>query len=360
MKKLKKAFLLSLSAMVVILQAACGSGSNGKYADYAASTESYVEAEMPYYGDDYDIGYAEEYSGDNSAKADILDDTARKLIKTYTFDVETEDFSYYLEKIQDKVNQLNGYVQNMDCYNGDSSSYRSKYAYLTLRIPVKNVDEFINIVGENANITNQNLGVEDVTLKYVDLESEKEAYLVEQERLLELLENAEDLEQILVIEERLSTIRYMVGSMESQLRTYDNLVDYATIYLNITEVKVYTVVEPEPETYGERLSRSFTESVDRVWEGLKNFLVGFVGAVPGLVVFIVVTGIILLIVLSIVKACKKKNKKKAEEAQKKAQMEYEEALKRQEAYKKAQEEKTKAAKEAEEASGAVSEEKKDE
>mgnify|MGYP002226154573 CR=1 FL=1 len=84
-----------------------------------------------------------------------------------------------------------------------------------------------------------------MTLTYVDLQSHRDALQTEQERLLQLLEQAESIEDIITIEQRLSDVRYQLESMESQLRSYDNQVDYSTVYLYIDEVEVYTPVEEE-------------------------------------------------------------------------------------------------------------------
>ena len=93
---------------------------------------------------------------------------------------------------------------------------------MTARIPAKRLDEFVQRVGEQSNITNKEERVEDVTLQYVDLESRKKALATEQDRLLELLEKAESVEDIISIEARLSDVRYELESMESQLRTLNN------------------------------------------------------------------------------------------------------------------------------------------
>ena len=79
-----------------------------------------------------------------------------------------------------------------------------------------------------------------MTLDYVDVESRKKMLETEQQRLLELLETAESLDDILTIESRLTEVQYELDSKESQLRTYDNQIDYSTVYLDIDEVVRYT------------------------------------------------------------------------------------------------------------------------
>ena len=323
MKKFKKLGILLLAGIITFGFTACGS-SGGSYSKSDSASYSSAVAESAtgdYYNEEAyydDYGYESElavengkdYDSSSSSKPEEVNDSARKLIKTHNIDVETEYFDEFVAMVQDKVAQVGGYIQNLNTYNGSSYSGYSKarYSYLTLRIPVKETDAFLKMVGENANITNQTLSVEDVTLSYVDLESKKKTYKAEEERLLTFLEQAQTIEEMLAIEERLTDLRYKLESMESQLRTYDNLVDYTTIYMNISEVEVYS--EPEPETWGQQVSRSFDSGINRVVRGFKNFVIDLVGALPVLVVYIIVLGILFLIIFAIVKGVNRHNLKK--------------------------------------------------
>lgn len=315
MKTMKKLFASAISFLLIGCLSACGgSGSKNtaaydKYsANMAVSTESYYGgyAKDSYYSD------AEEYYKDTNGSSDfstteVFNDSARKLIKTYNLSLETEDYDNLFNAISARITALGGYVESLQS-NGSQKKNNSRNASITARIPSKNADSFVEFVGNSANVVRNNLSVEDVTLTYVDTESRKVTYEVEQERLLALLEKAEKLEDILVLEQRLTEVRYKIESMGSQLRTYDNLVDYATVYLSISEVKEYTA--PEPESFGERISKSFAEGLSDVIEGFKNFLVNFAGALPGLVVFAVFAGVIVIIVVKVTKKHKVKRAKK--------------------------------------------------
>lgn len=313
MRKLGKLPVYMLAGVIALSFVGCGSSAvKGTY-DGAFTNGVYESAAATEEWSSYDYGFDEaEYespaeSGSTNQETQV-NDSARKLIKTYDLDVETEDFDPFVSQVEAKVTQLGGYIENLNSYNGTLYSGKTdRYSYMTLRIPVQNVDAFLGMVGENSNITNQNLYVEDVTLAYVDIESRKAAYEIEQQRLLELLEKAETVEDILTIEDRLTSVRYQLESMGSQLRTYDNLVDYSTIRLNIQEVKKYTEPEVEPESYGQKVWKSFTKGLSRQAENFLDFIVDFVGAVPGIIVFVVVCLIIFFIVRAIVRKCKKKS-----------------------------------------------------
>lgn len=316
---MKKFALITVSVLTALSLCACGSSASDSAYSFANSKQAYTAeapaAAMERYA--YD-GFAEEAYVDaesangsyEEADSTRFDDSARKLIKTYNLSIETENFDNLLNSIDDKINELKGYVQELNTSNGSSfyGSNHSRRCNMTVRIPTKNLETFVAFVGEASNITDKSLSVEDVTLDYVDTNSRKEAYEVEQERLLALLDKAESMEDIITIESRLSEVRYHLETMESQLRTYDNLVDYATVYIYISEVEVYTA--PEPESYGERLLRSFTDGLSDVKDGLSNFFVNFVGALPGIVVFVAVVVIVFFIIKGIRKASFKKRVKK--------------------------------------------------
>lgn len=317
---MKKITAITVSVLAALSLCACGSSSYDSDFAFSNSKAAYMEEAPAAATESYAYdGFAEEAPYENAngsfeeSDSTRFDDSARKLIKTYNLSIETENFDNLLSSIDDKINELRGYVQELNTSNG-SSFYGTNYSRrcnMTVRIPSKNLEDFVAFVGEASNITDKSLSVEDVTLDYVDTNSRKEAYEVEQERLLALLDKAESMEDIITIESRLSEVRYHLETMESQLRTYDNLVDYATVYIYISEVEVYTA--PEPETYGEKLLSSFTRGFENVKEGLSNFLVNLVGALPGIVVFVVVVVIVLLVISGLRKASSKKRIKKEKE-----------------------------------------------
>ena len=129
--------------------------------------------------------------------------------------------------------------------------------------------------------------LEDITLTYVATESRMKALQTEEARLLELMEQAETMSDLLEIEARLTDVRYELESVTSQLRTFDNLVDYATIDLSIDEVKEYTPVEEE--TLWQRISGGFVRSLKGLGETLLDVAVWLIVNLPYLVVLAAIT-----------------------------------------------------------------------
>jgi len=233
----------------------------------------------------------------------------RKWIITIDMSVETEDLDVLMNDLDQKIKGLGGYVEDQNIHNGSNySSRRYRSANLTVRIPDENVDQFTNDVSGMANVVSQNLRREDITLKYVATSSRVTALETEEARLLELLAKAETMEDLLEIEARLTDVRYELENHASQLRLYDNQVDYATIYLYIDEVQEYTPVE-EP-TFFERIKITFSDSLEGLSDGFVNLTVFLIGNSP----YLIVIGIVVLIIAQVKKRAgkitfRKKNKK---------------------------------------------------
>lgn len=338
----RKRYLTAAMGLVLAMSlTACGQAVNGKnalsgpmemsdsYTNGAmAEAPSYAaEAEEGYYTDDY-AGATEAApqqnasagSGNNAERVGENAASDRKLIKTVDLDVETQEFEALLSSVEQKVSELQGYIENMESYNGSnySSSKGHRYANLTLRIPKENLSRFVNNIAENSNVVRRTESVQDVTLNYVDLASHKKVLQAEHDKLVELIERADTTEDIIVLQQRASEVRYQIESMESQLRTYDNKVDYSTVYLYIDEVEIFTpVVE---ETVWERISGGFAESLNDVYDGLVDFVVWLIVSIPYLIIWAVVIGVIVLIIKGMIRHSKKKKEKKRQQLAEKQQM----------------------------------------
>lgn len=301
MKKMT-AILVTL-CMLAALLAGCGGASKSTQAFDAAAAAPAEAANGAYY--DMESAKSEDGGLTGDTDSTVLPE-GRKWIITVNMSAETEDLDALMEALNGKISGLGGYVEDQDSYNGSMySSRRYRSASLTVRIPAERVDEFTEEMSGIANVVSTNLSREDITLSYVATESRVKALQTEEARLLELMEQAETMADLLEIESRLTDVRYELENRASQLRLYDNQVDYATIYLSIDEVQEYTPVE-EP-TVWERISGGFVSSVKGVGNGLLDLLVWVLAKSPYLVILGGVTvGMVVLVKKRKVRKAEKK------------------------------------------------------
>ena len=204
-----------------------------------------VSDEMLSYREESSNGFYSDMAGDYPESQEKPQESGeaavnKKLIRTIYLEAETEDLAGLLQAVQQQVDAMEGYVESRNVYHGNGSSNDYRYADLVLRIPAERADGFCAYVEGESNIISSNEDVDDVTLSYVATESRVKALQTEEARLLELMEQAETMSDLLEIEARLTDVRYELETVTSQLRLYDNLVDYATIQLNVRQVQVLT------------------------------------------------------------------------------------------------------------------------
>ena len=291
--KMKRFLALSVAILLITtLFAGCGKSSMMDVVQNNQAVD--MEAAVP-----------EEGLADSVAKSDVDVPENQKLIRTLYVDAETENMDELLTKVDARISELGGYVEAREVTNDSIyAQYSNRYASLTIRIPAENVDAFVGHVSEASNITSTRETTEDVTLQYVAVESRIKALETEEARLLELLAKAENMNDLLQIEARLTEVRMELEQVTSQLRVYDNRVNYGTIHLNLREVEEYT--EPEPETFWQRITTGLGDSLESLGNGFVNVLAFLIIALPYVLVF-VAPGIVIWIV---VRRKKKKAQKK--------------------------------------------------
>ena len=254
----------------------------------------------------FDGIYEEFAPGDPGSGAQLSD---QKLITTVELNAETEDLDALMPQLSDHIAQLGGYVEFQNTYYGSAySSYRHRSANMTIRIPADKLPDFLLHVEGASNVISKQQSQDNVTLQYVDTESRMAALQAERDRLMELMEQAGDLSDLLKIEERLTDVLYDLESTTAQLRSLDNQVSYATVNLYIDEVKILT--ETQEQTVWQRIASGFGENLRNIGEDLVDFFIWLVTYSPQL---IIIGGIIYLIVRTVRRAIKKRRAKKIDE-----------------------------------------------
>ncbi len=291
MKRLTALFLAALMALTLLT--ACGGSSQSApvmKGDYAME-EIAVEAPA--------AGANSMLSSNGSGESGALP-ANRKWIITVHMDAETEDLDAMLENLTERISAMKGYVEDQNIYNGSSySTRRHRNANLTIRIPAEDVDAFTEDVASIANVISRELSREDITLNYTATESKITALKTEETRLLELLAQAENMSDLLEIEARLSDVRYELERYSSQLRLYDNQVDYATIYLFVSEVQEYTPVAEK--TTWERIRDGFSDNLEGLGEDIVDIVVWVIVSSP----YLLTWGVILIVLFLLVRKYRK-------------------------------------------------------
>lgn len=207
---------------------------------------------------------AEDYSANT---AENLRNENKKLILTARMNVETKDLDELLVLLNQAINMHGAYVQSSTTSNTASSNRQYD---ATIRIPSDKYSAFLEQLKESGNVSYYSEETKDVTDTYTDLEARLSSFKAEEKRVVEFYERAETLEDLMIVEQRLSEIRYEIEHLEAQIRNYDLLVAYSTLTIHVTETASYTQTST---SFGERLARAFKNGFNDFISGIEDLLV---------------------------------------------------------------------------------------
>ena len=255
-----------------------------------------------------DYGYDEvwEETATPSEEKPVMDESTmpeRKIIKTYRVRMETLRYDAAVELITDAVSEFGGYMSNASQEGTGVNSARTRSASFTVRIPADRAEAYIERISGECNVLSSSLTTEDVTDTYYGYEARMESLLLQEERLLAMMEKADKLSDLITLEDKLSSVRAEINGLNKQLQLMDKSVQYSYIYVTLNEVKEYK--EPEKVTYFDRLFESLGGTFKSFASVLGEILIVLIWVLP--------YGAVAAVVVVVIVACSKRNKKKKNE-----------------------------------------------
>jgi hypothetical protein len=242
-------------------------------------------------------------------------DLSEKIIYSAYAELETTDFEASIAAVEQLQTRYGAFLENSsvtgsnlsDSYYGITSCRSATY---TLRVPKENYFSLTDNLSSVGNVTYLSSDATNITQQYTDTASRLSAYETEETRLLEILAEAETVEDMIAVENRLSDIRYQKESLTSQLQNWDNQVSYSSVTIVLNEVQELTPAPTtEAPTYWEEVGSAFRSTLHGLFVIAKTLLKLLIAATPVLVP-------ILLIIVVILVVHRRKKKQQKQEAQK--------------------------------------------
>ena len=348
MKHIKRISILLLAAMMLLSLCACGSTGNRTEAKGAAQTSSaYSSYDVADYAmeeammADGDMAYgfsavpmaavnttAGSASAGNGTESDAPTENPDKIIYSADVTVETTAFEETIGKVSALVEQFGGWIEassvsGSNYYQKARGTASTRDASYTLRIPSGRFQELMDSLSGLGNIPYSHIYTENVTAQYYDVQAHLKAYQTQETRLLEMMELAETVEDVITIEDRLTELRYQIESLQSRLNNWDRRVSYSTISLSVKEVREYTPEEKVNPTYGEELAQALKDGLENAGQFLKDLLVLLVEALPVLLLLIPILWLVIWLLRRVIrkmtaKAAARREARRAEKTAPKA------------------------------------------
>ena len=310
--------IVSVLLVIVLSLSLCACG--GSAMNTSAPMEAPAAAEEKYESASYDMVMATSANGlamDAGATSGGAAQTApegnpEKIIYSADVTVETTDFEGSMEKLNALVESYKAWVESSsvngsDYYSESRGRSVNRSASYTLRVPSASFSTLMSSLSSLGNIPYTYTYTENVSTQYYDAQARLTAYTTQEQRLLEMMEMAESVSDVIAIEEKLTELRYQIESIQTSLNNWDRRVDYSYVYLNLQEVREYT---PEAkESYGQKLWREFTDGFKDAAEFALDLVLFIVGSIPAIIVIVIV----ILIARPHIRKRREKRKAKKEE-----------------------------------------------
>jgi len=202
-----------------------------------------------YYGDEYsnedtnpvppanEVESPELNGGDVVASADVPALLDRKIIYTagLTMSSPNPEIIY------------NGVIEDLDTYTAyiESANITSTKYVVKIRVLSVNFTDFVEAIKTTGDVVSFTKSSEDVTNAYSTFEARKLALEAQHDRIVELIAEAVDLQDILTLEDARFDVVTELNAIGESLANFDSLVDYSTINLTINKTTEQVVVLPQ-------------------------------------------------------------------------------------------------------------------
>ncbi|HYE12177.1 MAG TPA: DUF4349 domain-containing protein [Patescibacteria group bacterium] len=232
----------------------------------------------------------------NLYSAEATPQQERKIIKNGNVSLKVTDVQTRIEEITTLAEQSGGYVESSYVDNIVQPSMEAAedakiavekttmIANMTIKVPAeKFAGTFQSIIGMG-KLVNQNSNSNDVTVQYRDIEARVANLKVQEKHLQEIMTKATTVEDTLKVEVELNRVRTEIDIMTGNLRNWDQLVEYSTIYINMTEVKEAELEKVDVPGVWQNAQQGFINTINNIRYGIERLFVFLVSALPYLLI----------------------------------------------------------------------------
>jgi len=196
------------------------------------------------------------------------------IIKSASVELSTERFNDDKAQLETLTRQMGGFVESSNIFNEGNN----RRFHVVLRVPAEHFSELKTQIEETGRLISSSESIQNVTGEYYDTQGRLEIKRIEEERILEMIDSAESVETILILEEQLGRVRTDIEIMQSWINNIDSLAAFSTITVDMTEGEIVRLFE-DTGNFGQRLWFNFVSSVSGTGAFFANILVFLAGAV---------------------------------------------------------------------------------
>ena len=153
----------------------------------------------------------------------------RKIIQSTSVDVEVEEVGRNFQEVIRLAETFGGHVVSSSFSQVDDE----QVADLTIRVPHDRYQEALNKIRLMGEVLNEKSDGNDVTEEYTDLQARLRTLEATERRYLELLAQANGVEEILLVQDRLDVVRGQIEQVQGRINLLDGLTELSTITVHL-------------------------------------------------------------------------------------------------------------------------------
>jgi len=218
---------------------------------------------------------------------------------------EPEDFDNTVAALRQLPEEKGGFIEASSLENFENwrGAPESRFS-ITIRVPVGRFGEAMEAIGGLAELVSRSSEAEDITDAFYDMAGRTEMRRLEETRILELIDDAHNIDQLLELERRLRSVRNQIEMYQAQMSGMAARAAYSTIFVTLAHIPI-DAPPPQRTAFTERMAQAFGSSAD----GTLAFFQGLVVVAVGLVIPLVFLGLIGIIVFLVIKSARKRKQR---------------------------------------------------
>ena len=219
---------------------------------------------------------------------------AERIIFTASAEIETVDFDSTIEGVHEMLRINGGFIESS--FVSGRNQWQIQFGHpawrtanFTLRVPQARLAAMTDGLEDLGNVLSLRNEAVNITAQFVDTESRLTALRIQEERLLNMLRLADNVADMIIIEQSLSEVRMTIESMTATLRNWENQVNFSTLTLHIFEVEEYTESVPIVRTYWQQIGDGLAWTLRDIGRFFTNLLSWFIINLPILIILAAIT-----------------------------------------------------------------------
>lgn len=276
MKRLLPYSLILITAVIV---GACGAGAAPEYAMEAPAPEYYDAAPSSelFLGDTVEYSEEAARAGNGSGGGGVeATQVQRLVIQNADITVVVSDVELRMEDIGSMAEEMGGFVVSSNLYQSYTSNYvQVPEASINVRVPAEKLDAALDMIKKDTvEIRSETRSGTDVTAEYVDLKSRLKTYQAAEKELTQLMENAQDTDEVVNIFNQLMYYREQIEVLQGQIKYYEEAAALSSINIRlIAEETIQPVTIGKWEPKGVALE-AIQDLLD-FWKNFVDFMIRF-------------------------------------------------------------------------------------